>query len=107
MVANAGVVARGASARDGGTSVMEGELNSYHIALIVQKSLISANVETWEKCWEVNIRGTLLCYKYAARQMVKQGGGGRIIGTVFIGEFSGDLRPFSRCFFSLWIERCA
>ncbi|KAJ7940194.1 hypothetical protein B0H13DRAFT_2299238 [Mycena leptocephala] len=39
------------------------------------------NVETWEKCWEVNIRGTLLCYKYAARQMVKQGGGGRIIGA--------------------------
>ncbi|KAJ6531218.1 hypothetical protein B0H19DRAFT_1273429 [Mycena capillaripes] len=57
MVANAGV---GAGGR---TSVME------------------VVVEDWEKRWEVNIRGVLLCYKYAARQMVKQGGGGRIIGA--------------------------
>ncbi|KAJ7481123.1 hypothetical protein B0H11DRAFT_2280378 [Mycena galericulata] len=57
MVANAGVGANGAQ------SVME------------------ASVENWEKCWQVNIRGVLLCYKYAARQMVKQGDGGRIIGA--------------------------
>jgi NAD(P)-dependent dehydrogenase (short-subunit alcohol dehydrogenase family) len=40
-------------------------------------------VEKWEQLWEINIRGVLLCYKYAARQMVKQGAGGRIIGILF------------------------
>ena len=29
----------------------------------------------------INVRGTMLCYKYAAQQMVKQGRGGRIIGA--------------------------
>ncbi|KAJ7633117.1 NAD(P)-binding protein [Roridomyces roridus] len=41
---------------------------------------IAATVEEWEKLWEINIRGVLLCYKYGARQMIKQGEGGRIIG---------------------------
>ncbi|KAJ7161502.1 hypothetical protein C8R43DRAFT_993048 [Mycena crocata] len=44
-------------------------------------SVMDANVEEWEKRWEVNIRGVLLCYKYGARQMVKQGEGGRILGA--------------------------
>ncbi|KAJ7940193.1 hypothetical protein B0H13DRAFT_2299237 [Mycena leptocephala] len=65
MVANAGVGAGGI------TSVMD------------------VNVEDWEKCWEVNIRGVLLCYKYAARQMVKQGAGGRIIGASSICGLRG------------------
>ena len=29
----------------------------------------------------VNARGTFLCYKYAAAQMITQGRGGRIIGA--------------------------
>ena len=29
----------------------------------------------------INARGTLLCYKYAAAQMIAQGRGGRIIGA--------------------------
>ncbi|KAJ7264957.1 acetoin reductase family protein [Mycena haematopus] len=44
-------------------------------------SVMDAEVEVWQKDWDVNIRGTLLCYKHAARQMVKQGAGGRIIGA--------------------------
>ncbi|KAF7325395.1 Diacetyl reductase [Mycena venus] len=44
-------------------------------------SVMDAKVEDWQKGWDVNIRGTLLCYQYAARQMVKQGAGGRIIGA--------------------------
>ncbi|PAV18055.1 acetoin reductase family [Pyrrhoderma noxium] len=38
-------------------------------------------VEKWDKVFNVNVRGTMLCYKYAARQMIKQGRGGRIIGA--------------------------
>ena len=42
--------------------------------------VLLAEVEKWEDHWAINIRGPLLCYKYAARQMVKQGSGGRIVG---------------------------
>ncbi|KAJ7827760.1 hypothetical protein B0H14DRAFT_2595078 [Mycena olivaceomarginata] len=34
-------------------------------------SIVDANVENWQKGWDVNIRGTLLCYQYAAHQMIK------------------------------------
>ncbi|KAF8205632.1 hypothetical protein K438DRAFT_2014527 [Mycena galopus ATCC 62051] len=59
MVANAGIVTGGG----GLVSVMD------------------AKIENWQNVWDVNIRGTLLCYQHAARQMVKQGAGGRIIGA--------------------------
>ncbi|KIJ04828.1 hypothetical protein PAXINDRAFT_94240, partial [Paxillus involutus ATCC 200175] len=35
----------------------------------------------WDRVMTINIRGSFLCYKYAAEQMVKQGRGGRIIGA--------------------------
>ncbi|KAG6828119.1 hypothetical protein H0H92_009140 [Tricholoma furcatifolium] len=35
----------------------------------------------WDKLDAVNIRGTFLCYKYAAQQMITQGTGGRIVGA--------------------------
>ncbi|RDB30309.1 Diacetyl reductase [(S)-acetoin forming] [Hypsizygus marmoreus] len=43
--------------------------------------IMDADIAHWESVWAVNIRGPLLCYKYAAKQMVKQGQGGRIIGA--------------------------
>ena len=30
----------------------------------------------------VNVRGTMLCYKYGGQQMIAQGRGGRIIGKI-------------------------
>ncbi|KAF7363910.1 hypothetical protein MSAN_01049100 [Mycena sanguinolenta] len=52
-------------------------------------SVMDAEIEAWEKCWAVNIKGVLFCYKHAARQMVKQGAGGRIIGASSIGGQRG------------------
>jgi NAD(P)-dependent dehydrogenase (short-subunit alcohol dehydrogenase family) len=51
----------------------------YHSLL--NKYSIPVDVEKCEQMWAINMRGPLLCYKYAAKQMVKQGDGGRIIGT--------------------------
>ena len=34
----------------------------------------------FERILSVNVKGTLLCFKYAALQMIKQGRGGRILG---------------------------
>lgn len=42
---------------------------------------MAADLKAFERIWTTNVLGTLLCYKYAAKQMVKQGSGGRIVGT--------------------------
>ena len=36
----------------------------------------------------VNVRGTMLCYKHAGKQMVSQGRGGRIIGAFPLSQAS-------------------
>lgn len=43
--------------------------------------LYSADVQQWDRIMAVNLRGPMLAYKFAGRQMVKQGRGGRLIGT--------------------------
>lgn len=40
----------------------------------------TVSADEFDKVISVNLRGVMLCYKYAAIQMIKQGGGGRIIG---------------------------
>jgi len=43
--------------------------------------LVNVSVEQWDRVMATNVRGVMLCYKYAAKQMIKQGRGGRIIGA--------------------------
>jgi NAD(P)-dependent dehydrogenase (short-subunit alcohol dehydrogenase family) len=45
---------------------------------------LAATAEEWDTVMRVNARGMFLCYKYAAVQMIRQGGGGRIIGAASI-----------------------
>lgn len=42
---------------------------------------VTATVEDFDRLMAVNARSTFLCYKLAARQMIAQGRGGRIIGA--------------------------
>jgi len=56
MVANAGIITRG-------------------------KNVTEYTAEEWDKIFAVNTRGVFLCYKYAAKQLITQGRGGRIIGA--------------------------
>ncbi|KAK0207578.1 hypothetical protein IW262DRAFT_1419483 [Armillaria fumosa] len=44
-------------------------------------SVLDYTVEQWDRAFSINARGTFLCYQYAAKQMIKQGRGGRIIGS--------------------------
>jgi NAD(P)-dependent dehydrogenase (short-subunit alcohol dehydrogenase family) len=46
-------------------------------------------VEEWDRMLAINGRGVFLCYKYAAKQMIKQGRGGRIIGAASTGAKQG------------------
>jgi len=43
-------------------------------------SVLDYTVEQWDRAFAINTRGVFLCYQYAAKQMIKQGRGGRIIG---------------------------
>ena len=37
--------------------------------------------EDWNRVMDINLKGTMLCFKYAAQQMIKQGSGGVLIGN--------------------------
>ncbi|KAJ7479452.1 NAD-binding protein [Mycena galericulata] len=41
----------------------------------------SVDVAEWDDTFAINVRGIFLCYKYAGKQMLAQGRGGRIIGA--------------------------
>lgn len=45
---------------------------------------VLATTDEWDRVMGVNARGTFLCYKYAARQMITQGRGGRIVGAASV-----------------------
>ncbi len=52
---------------------------------IVTDPFLVATLEDWERMFATNATGVMLSYKYAAIQMIKQGRGGRIIGTINFG----------------------
>jgi len=60
----------------GGLDVMVANAAITHIA-----ELVDSTLEDWDKIMMVNLRGTMLSYKYAALHMIQQGRGGRIIGA--------------------------
>ena len=51
---------------------------------------LTAELDDWERVMATNARGTFLCYKYAAAQMVAQGRGGRIIGASSVAGKVGN-----------------
>ncbi|KAJ7220769.1 hypothetical protein GGX14DRAFT_532642 [Mycena pura] len=59
--------------------------------------------EEWDRVMTTNARGTFLCYKYAAMQMILQGRGGSIIGASSIAGKQGMLLqgPYSASKFAI------
>ncbi|TDL14899.1 NAD(P)-binding protein [Rickenella mellea] len=53
------------------------------------KDVMSTPVEQWDEIQGVNLRGVFLCFKHAAKQMLEQNRGGRLIGGGSLGGFSG------------------
>ncbi|TFK33965.1 acetoin reductase family protein [Crucibulum laeve] len=45
------------------------------------KPALQTTVEEFDRTFQINVRGTFLCYKYAVQQFIEQGEGGRIIGA--------------------------
>jgi L-rhamnose 1-dehydrogenase len=61
------------------------------------KPFLELDEATWERTFAVNVKGVYLCAQAAARQMLKQGGGGRIINLSSISEVlsGGGLTHYS------------
>src|SRR3954463_4280268 len=53
------------------------------------KPLLEVTPEDWDRVMAVNARGVLLSYQAAARQMIRQGRGGKIIGAASIAAHKG------------------
>jgi len=66
--------------------------------------LLEVTPEQFDHLIAVNLRGVFLCYTAAARQMIAQGGGGKIIGAASIAAHKGFamLGPYSA---SKWAVR--
>ncbi|TGG95453.1 SDR family oxidoreductase [Natronospirillum operosum] len=52
--------------------------------VVTASPLLELSVDEWDQVMAVNARGTLLCYQAAARQMIRQGKGGKIIGAASV-----------------------
>jgi meso-butanediol dehydrogenase / (S,S)-butanediol dehydrogenase / diacetyl reductase len=52
--------------------------------------LLDLTPDDWDHMMSINLRGVFLCYQAAAKQMIDQGGGGKIIGAASIVAY----RPF-------------
>lgn len=51
--------------------------------------LLEVTPEDFDRLMSVNLRGVFLCYQAAARQMIEQGTGGKIIGAASIAAHKG------------------
>jgi NAD(P)-dependent dehydrogenase (short-subunit alcohol dehydrogenase family) len=65
----------------GGVDIL---VNNAGIARLVP--FLDLDEATWDRTFAVNVKGTYLCAQAAARQMVRQGRGGRIINLSSISE---------------------
>ncbi len=58
--------------------------------ILRDKTLLKMEVEQWDRVIEVHLRGTFLCTQTVARQMIAQGGGGRIVNTTSVSGMLGN-----------------
>ncbi|EYF07401.1 SDR family NAD(P)-dependent oxidoreductase [Chondromyces apiculatus] len=58
--------------------------------ILRDKTLLKTDVALWDAVVDVHLKGTFLCTQAAARQMVSQGGGGRIVNTTSVSGMLGN-----------------
>lgn len=57
--------------------------------IAVTVPLLDTTREQWQQTMDVNLKGVFHCYQSAARQMISQGGGGRLIGAASVAAHRG------------------
>jgi NAD(P)-dependent dehydrogenase (short-subunit alcohol dehydrogenase family) len=83
MVANAGMSFTKPFIHSESSSLMDNFLTT-----LTQRA---ATMEDWDLVYNLNAKGVFLCYQYAAKAMIKQGRGGRIIGACSVAGKQGWL----------------
>ena len=58
--------------------------------ILRDKSLLKMDEAMWDAVIAVHLKGTFLCTQAAAKQMVSQGGGGRIVNTTSVSGMMGN-----------------
>jgi NAD(P)-dependent dehydrogenase (short-subunit alcohol dehydrogenase family) len=58
--------------------------------ILRDKSLLKMDEAMWDSVIAVHLKGTFLCSQAAAKQMIAQGGGGRIVNTTSVSGMMGN-----------------
>ena len=58
--------------------------------ILRDKTLLKMDEATWDAVVDVHMKGTFLCSQAAAKQMIAQGGGGRIVNTTSVSGMMGN-----------------
>ncbi len=58
--------------------------------ILRDKTLLKMDEGLWDSVIAVHLRGTFLCTQAAARQMIAQGGGGRVVNTTSVSGMMGN-----------------
>jgi meso-butanediol dehydrogenase / (S,S)-butanediol dehydrogenase / diacetyl reductase len=59
--------------------------------IAITSPLMETTLEQWRQTMEVNLNGVFHCYQAAARQMIEQGRGGRLIGAASVAAHRGGI----------------
>ncbi len=70
--------------RFGGLDVMVA-----NAGIAITAPLVETTAEAWQRTQQVNVGGVFHCYQAAARQMIAQGHGGRLIGAASVAAHRG------------------
>jgi NAD(P)-dependent dehydrogenase (short-subunit alcohol dehydrogenase family) len=49
--------------------------------LYMNGTVLDTTISDFDRLFTINVKGVYLCYQYAAKQMIKQGRGGRLIAA--------------------------
>jgi NAD(P)-dependent dehydrogenase (short-subunit alcohol dehydrogenase family) len=83
---------------EGASAIIRGALDAFgrvdilvnNAGILRDKTLLKMDIAMWDAVIAVHLRGTFLCTQAAAKQMIAQGGGGRIVNTTSVSGMLGN-----------------